>query len=328
MIDKLFPLYIALFILTLAITVTVEKKLIPRLSAHAKQPIYDGGPSWHLKKSGTPTMGGLAFALASMISAFAGAIFALFFISEKTALSLVISITYAVMNSAIGIFDDLKKLKRKKNAGLSPKGKLALQLIVAITFVLARRILLDDGTYLSFASANVELGAFYYPLTVFLLVGIVNCANLTDGIDGLASSVTFAIGISSFYISSALVPEGSMLSAIMIGAAVGFLVFNLHPAKIFMGDTGSLFLGALASSTVFTLKNPLLILFLGATFIIEGISVVLQVGYFKLTHKRIFKMAPLHHHLEKSGWSENKICITAIFLTLITSIPAYFLYLP
>lgn len=328
MIDKLFPLYIALFILTLTVTVITEKKLIPRLTSHAKQPIYDGGPSWHLKKNGTPTMGGLAFLLASVIASLVGAVFALIFISEKTALSIIISIMYAVINSAIGIFDDLKKLKRKKNAGLSPKGKLALQFIAAILFLCARRILLKDGTYLSFSFGNIELGLFYYPLATFLLIGIVNCANLTDGIDGLASSVAFAIGVSSFYISAALVPEGSMLSAILIGASIGFLIFNLHPAKIFMGDTGSLFIGALASATVFTLKNPLLILFLGATFVIEGISVVLQVGYFKLTHKRIFKMAPLHHHLEKYGWSENKICMTAIFLTMITAIPAYFFYLP
>ena len=328
MIDKLFPLYIALFILTLTVTVITEKKLIPRLTSRAKQPIYDGGPSWHLKKSGTPTMGGLAFLLASVIAALVGALFALIFISEETALSIIISIAYAVINSAIGIFDDLKKLKRKKNAGLSPKGKLVLQFIAAILFLCARRIFLNDGTFLSFSFGNIELGFFYYPLAVFLLLGIVNCANLTDGIDGLASSVAFAIGVSSFYISAALVPEGSILSAILIGASIGFLVFNLHPAKIFMGDTGSLFIGALASATVFTLKNPLLILFLGATFIIEGFSVVLQVVYFKLTHKRIFIMAPLHHHLEKHGWSENKICMTAIFLTMITAIPAYFFYLP
>ena len=166
------------------------------------------------------------------------------------------------------------------------------------------------------------------PLGTVILLGITNCANLTDGIDGLASGVGFAVGISLFYISCALCKEVSFISASIIGATAGFLVFNLHPAKIFMGDTGSLFLGALGASSAFALGNPLVIIFIGGIYCLEGLSVIIQVAVFKLTKKRVFRMAPLHHHLEKVGWSENRICIVAIILTFIFSIPAFVFYLP
>ena len=194
--------------------------------------------------------------------------------------------------------------------------------------IFSRAFLLGDNTKISFTFGDVELGLWYYPLTVILLLGIVNCANLTDGIDGLASSVAFSIGVSLFYVSFALNEETAIISSALIGAAIGFLIFNLHPAKIFMGDTGSLFFGALIASCALTLNNPILITFICGVYVLEGISDVLQVSYFKLTHKRIFKMAPLHHHLEKCGWSENKICIAAILATFVFSIPAYALYLP
>ena len=155
---------------------------------------------------------------------------------------------------------------------------------------------------------------------------LINSANLTDGIDGLASSVTFGIGISLMYISASVNPETSMIAATLIGASLAFLCFNLHPAKIFMGDTGSLFFGALIASSGFSLKNPILLIPIAGVYIIEGISVILQVLFYKLTRKRLFKMAPLHHHFEKCGWSENKICIVAILATLVISIPAFILY--
>ena len=141
-------------------------------------------------------------------------------------------------------------------------------------------------------------------------------------------AVAFGAGLSLFYISSAYIPHLTLLSSVLMGATVGFLCFNLHPAKIFMGDTGSLLLGALIGGASFSFCNPFLILSFGSVFVIEGISVVIQVIYFKCTGKRIFKMAPLHHHLEKCGWTENRICLTAIFFTLITSLAAYMLYLP
>ncbi len=328
MLDKYFPLYILVFVTALIITVITEKRLIPALSKIARQPIYEDGPAWHLKKSGTPTMGGVAFIIAATVTVLAAAIFSLFFISERVTLSLIVSLIYGVSNALIGIVDDLTKLKKKENAGLSPSAKIFLQLLASILFLLLRRILLGDTTAISFSFGEIELGIFYYPIAIFLLLGIVNCANLTDGIDGLASSVAFAVAVSFFYISVALNVEAGVLSAAVIGISVAFLVFNLHPAKIFMGDTGSLFFGSIIASVAFSLNNPILLIFIAGIYVIEGVSVVMQVIYFKLTHKRIFKMAPLHHHLEKCGWSENKICIVAMIITFIFSIPAYIFYLP
>ena len=162
----------------------------------------------------------------------------------------------------------------------------------------------------------------YYFLSIIILVGITNCANLTDGIDGLATSVAFAIGLSVFYISYSRSDAASFISASLIGATVAFLIFNIHPAKVFMGDTGSLFLGALVASLAFELKNPFIAITTGAVYVIEGVSVILQVIYYKATKKRLFKMAPIHHHLEKCGWDENKICLVAIALTLLFSVPS------
>lgn len=326
--DKLFPLYIAVFFFTLLITALIEKRIIPRLSRRAKQPIYTEGPHWHIKKSGTPTMGGLAFVISISLVLILASGACIFWLSHKSALAIILSLIYAVLNSAIGIADDLKKLKKKENAGLTPRQKLFFQLLLAILFILSRKTFLDGGTDILFAFGRISLGFWYYPITVILLLGIVNCANLTDGIDGLASSVTFSIGVSLFYVSFALNRETAIISSALIGASVGFLIFNLHPAKVFMGDTGSLFFGAVIASCALTLNNPLLVTLICGVFVLEGISDVLQVSYFKMTRKRIFKMAPLHHHLEKCGWSENKICIAAILATFVFSIPAYALYLP
>jgi len=273
-------------------------------------------------------MGGLAFLIAALISALLSSVISASLISAETAISIVLSLLYAAANSLIGVIDDHTKLRKKENAGLSPLEKLGLQLVCSVLFLIGRRFLLSDTTEISFSFGSIDLGVFYYPIAIFIMLGIVNSANLTDGIDGLSSSVAFGIGVSLFYISAALSPETSVIASIIIGATVGFLIFNIHPAKIFMGDTGSLFLGAIVTACAFNLGNPLLIIFIAGVYVIEGFSVVLQVSYYKLTHKRIFKMAPLHHHLEKCGWSENKICIAGILLTFILSLPAYIFYLP
>lgn len=328
MLDKYFPLYILAFILTLVLTVSIERKLLPKLIANAEQPIYTEGPKWHLKKKGTPTMGGLAFCLSSTVVLFIFGFLFMFIDGDRTALSIMLSLFYAAANALIGIVDDLKKLKHKQNAGLRPKQKLILQFFAATLFLIGRRFLLNDNTKISFAFGSIDLGVFYYPLSVFILLAVVNSANLTDGIDGLASSVAFSTSVSLFYISAALNTETSIITSVIMGAAIAFLLFNLHPAKIFMGDTGSLFFGALISACAFTLKNPIIIIFISGVYIIESLSVILQVIYYKLTKKRLFKMAPFHHHLEKCGWSENKICIVAILTTFIMSVPAYILYLP
>lgn len=327
MTDLNFVFYIFTFLFAIVITATAEKRLIPLLKRKAEQPIYDEGPTWHLKKQGTPTMGGLGFLVSSSIILSAIIAF-LFARGEKYfATSLLITALYALINAFIGIADDFAKIKKKENAGLTPSQKLILQAAAASLFIIARRIFLFSSTEIVFKSTVIDLGIFYYPLTLIMLLGTINCANLTDGIDGIASGVSFAIGITLAFLSVNSNYETAFLSFLLMGTAIGFLFFNLHPAKIFMGDTGSLFLGSIAAAACCSLGNPLLILFVGIVYLVEGASVILQVAVFKLTGKRIFKMAPFHHHLEKCGWSENKIVIWAIIITLVFSVPANILFI-
>lgn len=328
MLDTYFPLYIAVFVISLLLTCLIERRLIPLLSISAKQPIYEEGPKWHLSKSGTPTMGGVGFLIASTVALLISCGVVLIMDDAKEALSLIICLLYAAANSFIGIIDDYTKLKKKRNKGLSASVKLLLQFVAAILFLAARAILLGEETTLGFSFGEYDIGFIYYPISVIILLGITNCANLTDGIDGLASSVSFSIGVSLLYISAALSTQASSIASAIIGTSVGFLIFNLHPAKIFMGDTGSLYFGSLVACSGFVLGNPLITVFIAGVYVIEGCSVIIQVVWYKLTHRRVFKMAPLHHHLEKIGFSENRICIVAMILTFIFSIPVYIFFLP
>lgn len=315
---------IILFTVTVGLTVLLEARLIPRLRAVASQPIYEGGPRWHMKKCGTPTMGGIAFLAAISVALVLAAIY--FYLKGDTdgQISMLLTLFLCISSSFIGIVDDLKKLKRKRNDGLTPMQKLIFQFVIATIYVTARCALVGK-TALSFSFGEVELGAIYYPLAVFLTVGIINCANLTDGVDGLCSSVSFAIGIGALYTALYFSFEATVLSVILIGASLGFLFFNLNPARIFMGDTGSLLLGAVLVGICFSLENPLLMILFGGAYVIEGVSVVIQVFVFKATKRRVFKMAPIHHHLERCGLSENTICILSMLLTLLLSIPAFLL---
>ncbi len=328
MLDKYFPLYITIFLISTLVTLGIERRLIPFLSRKAQQPIYEGGPKWHAKKSGTPTMGGVAFLISVSVALLASSVVLLLIGRAEVVISILICQVYAALNACVGIIDDMKKLHRKQNQGLTPLGKISLQFVLAVLFLLARRFVAGDGTSISFSFGEIELGIFYYPMAIIILLGIINCANLTDGIDGLASSVAFSIGVSLLYISAALSTEASAVASAIIGAAVGFLIFNLHPAKIFMGDTGSLYFGALIACGGFMLGNPLLMIFIAGVYVLEGCSVILQVFWYKTFGKRIFRMAPLHHHLEQCDFSENRICIIAIILTFLFSIPAYIFYLP
>ena len=315
-----FILCLSVFLINLILTVIIESKLIPFLSKKAKQPIYKEGPSWHLSKSGTPTMGGIAFVISISLSML---ILSVFFILDNNAtvgISLLLSALFSLTNSLIGIFDDLMKLYRKENAGLSPIQKLGLQFILSVLFLMGRSHLLGDGAVFDLGFCKINLDALYYPIALILLLGVINCANLTDGIDGLATGVAISIGIVFLIIGYSFSYDLPILSSALVGGGCGFLFFNANPAKIFMGDTGSLFLGALAASLAFSFRNPLLIIPIGIVYVIEGASVILQVIAFRLTGKRIFKMAPLHHHLEKCGLKENTICIIGIAVTIFSSI--------
>ena len=321
-----FLLYTTLFGLGLVLTALLLRVMIPRLTERAAQPIYEGGPRWHAGKSGTPTMGGVAFILAISVACSIFGLSAWLAGEMRLVISIALICLFSLLNGLVGLIDDMKKLRRKQNAGLRPIEKLLLQGAIAAVFLLMRQILFDDGTEIVFSFGSLELGIFYYPLAFLLILGVVNCANLTDGIDGLAAGVAFAIGVALFYISAIGVPDVATVAVALMGATVGFLFFNINPARIFMGDTGSLYLGALAVSSCFALGNPALMLPVGSVYVVEGASVILQVVIFKLTGKRLFKMAPLHHHLERCGMSENKICVIAILLTLATSLVAFLAY--
>ncbi len=306
------------------ITAVMTKKLIPRLTARkAGQTILEIGPSWHKHKEGTPTMGGLSFLVA-----ISGVSLILSFVINAIGGSsgigkLIITILFAAANSFVGIFDDSVKISKKENKGLSPTEKLLLQSAIAAVYLLAMRV----GGYIStslkipFTDITAELGFFYYVISFFLILFVVNCANLTDGIDGLAASVCLVIGVFFGYL--AFVSSNTALSVIsgaICGGCIGFLLYNFFPAGIFMGDTGSLFFGALAVGCAFMANNPLIILVCGFIYALEGISVILQVTVFKITGKRLFKMSPIHHHFEKSGYTE--IFIVFLF-TLISGFFAF-----
>lgn len=316
-------LYVFVFLFTLTATVLIARLVIPFLKKRAEQPIYEDGPKWHMSKAGTPTMGGISFLIAISISLFLSSLYLRLANDDRASTSVLICAVYAILNASVGIIDDITKLKHKKNAGLTPRAKLILQFVISSSFLISRKLFLGEGTTISSRFGEIDLGIIYYFLSLIILVGITNCANLTDGIDGLATSVAFAIGVSMLYFSYMRVESASFISASLIGATVAFLIFNIHPAKIFMGDTGSLFLGSLAASLAFELKNPMIALINGGVYVIEGVSVILQVFCFKAFKRRLFKMAPIHHHLEKCGWDENKICVLAIVLTLLFSIPVF-----
>lgn len=319
-------MYFLLFCGALVTTLLLTGRLIPALRRRARQPIYEEGPSWHKSKSGTPTMGGLSFFVACTVFLLCFCL-VLFFDNRKSeAVSLLLAIGYGTTGFAIGLSDDLTKLRRHENAGLSPKQKLVLQSLSAALFLFLRRTLLGDGGF-RFSFGTLNPGIYGDLLSFFLLLFFVNAVNLTDGIDGLCASVTFAVGISLGYLSFGSVPSVGAVAAVLIGSTTGFLAFNLHPAKIFMGDTGSLFFGSMIGAAFVSLGNPLLMVPVGGVFLLEGVSVLLQIFWFRLTKKRLFLMAPLHHHFEKKGLSENTICILALLSTFLFSLPAFFLYL-
>ena len=315
---------IAVFVLT----VIILRFLIPKLkSIKMGQKILDIGPRWHKSKEGTPTMGGISFITASLITLAGVLLFAYFTKASLEWEKLLICLGFAFLNGVIGFLDDFAKFFKKQNKGLSAGQKYLLQLIVAGGFLAGLKFTGALTTVLTvpFFGWQWDLGWFYYVFMLILITGVVNSVNLTDGIDGLCSSVTFVAAafftVVAFYLTSL---STVICSALVIGGTLGFLVYNFHPAKIFMGDTGSLFLGGLAVGLAFLIDNPLLVLLVGLIYVIEAASVIIQVGCYKLTKKRVFKMAPIHHHFEKCGWSEIKVVAVFSLVTLLVSAVAFF----
>ncbi|HHX54588.1 MAG TPA: phospho-N-acetylmuramoyl-pentapeptide-transferase [Clostridiales bacterium] len=322
-------LWLAACLITFLGTVLILRRLIPYLkSKKLGQKILDIGPRWHKSKEGTPTMGGLSFITGSAIAFVAVAAIAL--ITGNGTILPPLLITY-LMASAYGLagwLDDRTKFAHNRNEGLTAAQKYALQFGIAIAYVAAMRIFgfIDTIVPIPFLGREVDLGWFYYVIAIIALTGINNGVNFSDGLDGLCSSIVAVVAV---FFTAASIKAGdgaaAALSGLMLGSALGFLVYNFYPARVFMGDTGSLFLGGLVVGCAFLLDNLLILLLVGLIYIIECMSVLLQVAYFKLTHgKRLFKMAPIHHHFEKCGWSEIKV--TAVFsaFTAITCLIAWF----
>lgn len=320
--------FILSVLLSFAATAILSKKYIPVLiSKKMNQPIYEIGPRWHKSKAGTPTMGGIFFISAILLTM---AILSFFAIDKNMIVPLWITLAMATLFAAVGLIDDYAKLIKKQNEGLKAYQKFLLQLIVASLYIglMCSLGYMDTEIQIPFTENTWDLGIAFYPLAVILIVGVDNSVNLTDGIDGLCASVTAVIAaffaLLGFSVSGLLLGNAIICFAgALFGGMIGFLVYNWNPARIFMGDTGSLFLGGMVTGLAFLCDNPILILIIGLLYIIETISVILQVGSYKLFKKRIFKMAPIHHHFEKCGWSERKIVFVSIAITAILCAVAY-----
>ena len=284
----------------------------------------DDGPQSHLKKQGTPTMGGIIIIIA-MIVVVTGIYIWLSINDNKEIANKILPILLLTIGfGLIGFIDDFKKLVLKNTKGLKPSYKMIGLLVISVAYVayLAYGLKLGTETYTPIAKMYIDMPIYLYiPFAILVILGATNAVNLTDGIDGLSSSVCVIIITCLAVIGITLqVYEVSLFASIVIGCVLGFLMFNIHPAKVFMGDTGSLMLGGVISGLALYLKMPLLLLVIALVPVLETISVIIQVAYFKKTGNRFFKMAPLHHHFELSGWKENKVVVVFSIITLVLCI--------
>lgn len=283
--------------------------LLPVLRAlKAGQSIREIGPTWHNYKSGTPMMGGLMFIFAAILCLLMNA-------PAMEDYSVLYVLVLALCFGFIGFLDDFTKIKYKRNLGLTSLQKAMLQMAVSAIFVyvMYRSGSMDTHLYIPFFNVSFDLHPIVYIFfAMFVMVGCVNSVNLTDGVDGLSSSVTLPVMV--FFAATAMALgkwELALLPASLVGGLIAYLFYNWHPAKVFMGDTGSLFLGGVVCALAFALEIPLVLILVGFVYICETLSVILQVSYFKMTHgKRLFKMSPIHHHFEMCGWKEEKIVLT------------------
>ena len=314
-------------VVSFVITAAAGRLLIPALRRlKAGQSIKEIGPTWHMTKQGTPTMGGVMFIIGIGLT-----ILVLgwrhMMAGEFAHLYVYL---FALVFGAIGFIDDYQKVKHHHNTGLTALQKFALQLAAAVAFLCLMRLegLLTPNLYIPFWNTHLVLPwPVYLIFAAFVIVGTVNAVNITDGLDGLSTSVTIPVAV--FFTVMAVVWPGfaqlGTFSAAMVGGLAGFLLYNHYPAKVFMGDTGSLFLGGAVAALAFAYDMPLVLILVGIVYICETLSDIIQVGYFKLTHgKRIFKMAPLHHHFEMCGWKETKVVAVFTAVSVIGCVIAYF----
>ena len=297
--------------------------LLPVLRAlKAGQSIREVGPTWHNNKAGTPMMGGLMFIFASILAM----VINVFFMED---LAPVLVLVMALSFGFIGFLDDFTKIKYKRNLGLTSLQKAMLQMAFSALFlyIMYRSGSMSTELYIPFVDLSFTLHPIVYIFfAMFVMVGCVNAVNLTDGVDGLCGSVTIPVMVFFTAAAAALGKyDLALLPASLAGGLVAYLFYNWHPAKVFMGDTGSLFLGGVICGLAFALDMPLILILVGIVYIVETLSVILQVGYFKLTHgKRLFKMSPIHHHFEMCGWKEVKIVLVFTAVSALMCILAWF----
>ena len=292
------------------------------------QEIREIGPAWHASKAGTPTMGGIIFIAAAVASLVITCLWGL--IAGKDSggfIDLLLVVLLSLAFGLIGFVDDYIKVVKKRNLGLTAAQKFSLQFLAALIFATFVALFSDAGTVidLPFTEINIDLSWFYIPFIIFVMLATVNSVNLTDGLDGLATTVTLVVML--FYLLTSIKFENSamaLFAAVMAGALAGFLFYNWKPAKVFMGDTGSLFLGGAVCGLAIILGQPITLLIVGLVYVIETLSVIMQVTSFKLTGKRIFKMSPIHHHFEMCGWSEVRIVCLFSLVTLALCALMYF----
>ena len=305
------------------LTLILGRVLLPVLRAlKAGQSIRDVGPTWHNYKSGTPMMGGLFFILSAVICLVCN-------IGFMKDYSVFYTLLLTLCFGAVGFMDDFFKMKKKQNMGLNSLQKALLQMAVSALYlyIMYRQGAMNCDLYIPFVNVTIPVHPIVYIFfAMFVMVGCDNAVNLNDGVDGLCASVTLPVMVffaAVAYLSGKV--ELALLPAALVGGLLAYLVYNFHPAQVFMGDTGSLFLGGVVCALAFALDMPLILILVGFVYIVETLSVILQVGYFKLTHgKRIFKMAPIHHHYEMCGWSEEKIVFVFAGVSALVCLIAWF----
>ncbi len=293
------------------------------------QTILDIGPNWHKEKQGTPTMGGVMIVAGVLLGIVFAFTYSSFFMGRfadelhdiHRLTNLLAGVVMSLLMSAIGFMDDYIKVVKKRNLGLTARQKTILQLMIAAAYLISLYLGGMHSTNIPFigdVDITHGIGLIFWPIALMFIYGFTNAVNLTDGIDGLASSVTLVVAC-AFMLGATFLYNISMsiLAASLAGACVGFICWNAKPAKVFMGDTGSMFLGGLVVALSFGIERPILLIFAGCTYFLEAISDIIQVLYYKKTKKRFFKMAPLHHHFEMCGWSEQKIVFVFSLVTFV-----------
>ena len=315
---------ISLLMIAYFLTVLMLPRLIKYLhELKFGQAIREEGPQSHMHKKGTPTMGGISFIIAIIIS-----LIVAMFLDSSNIQYYILFIYTTISFSIIGYIDDMLIVVKKKNDGLAPRKKLMLQILFSVIFYILVTFIYKDVNYIHIPvfDYNLNISYFYIIFLVFWQTGFSNAVNLTDGLDGLATSVTI-ITTSTFALLAYKENNFPVLvfCLTIVGALVGFLLFNRNPAKIFMGDTGSLALGGILAAISVILHKEIAFLFIGLVYILETLSVIIQVAYFKKTGKRIFKMSPLHHHFELSGYGEVKTVYIFVAIAVISSAIGYFI---